>query len=103
VGPLGRAPSGGGDPPDALAAIAGRAGPGPPADVGSLACDLADEYDVVGSWLERGADGARLLHVDGVLATPLPWLVAPVGAAPAAPAAPTAALGRAPPLRSATV
>ena len=103
VDPLGRAPSGGDDPPNALAAIVVAAGPGPPPDDGPLARDLADEYDVVGSWLERGADGARLVHVDGVLATPLPWLLAPVPAAATAPTAPTAPLGRAPPLRSATV
>ncbi len=96
VVPLARPPSDGGDPPDALAAIARTAEPGPAPDDGPLPRDLADEYDVVASWLEHGADGARLVHVDGVLATPLPWLAAPVAAVAMAPP------GRAPPLHAAT-
>jgi DNA polymerase-3 subunit epsilon len=83
-------------PPEAeLAAIAWGEGPGPPPDDGPLARELFDEYELVATWLERGADGARLVHVDGVLATSLPRLAAPVAAAVTAPP------GRAPPLRPA--
>jgi DNA polymerase III epsilon subunit family exonuclease len=84
-----------GDSGGALDAIARTGGPGPAPDDGPLPRELADEYDVVGSWLERGAGGARLVHVDGVFATAVPWLAGPTTAAASAP------LGRAPPLRSA--
>jgi hypothetical protein len=39
-----------------------------------VARDEADELLCVGQWLDREAANVRLLHADGVLASPLPRL-----------------------------
>ena len=44
------------------------------APTGTVARDEADELLCVGQWLDREAANVRLLHADGVLASPLPRL-----------------------------
>ena len=55
-------------------ALGVRCDPPPPGDDGWVHAALADELACVAAWLDRNAPRVRLVHCDGVLASPLPAL-----------------------------